>query len=185
MRRVGLACSALVSLFMLMLPITAFATLNPGCYDIQAGDGKYHQQPCTGDLATDVNDNGTCYSRTVIPRQAPASYAKVDCNSVEDSRVDREELPNGSQLNPAGECDSDSGNCIADDIQLVINVLAVGVGIVVTGMIVVGGLQYMLARDNAQAVQAAKSKILNAVIGLVAFIFVYAFLQWIVPGGLF
>lgn len=85
----------------------------------------------------------------------------------------------------SSDCNGESGGCIISDIQLVINVLSIGVGVVVTIMIVLGGLQYMTSRDNPQAVQAAKTRITNAVIGLVAFVFVYSFLQWLVPGGIF
>jgi hypothetical protein len=76
-------------------------------------------------------------------------------------------------------------SCIANDIQKVINFGAAGVGLIVVIMMIIGGLQYSLSRDNPQAVQAAKAKITNAVIAMVSFIFVYAFLQWIVPGGIF
>lgn len=59
----------------------------------------------------------------------------------------------------------------------------IGVGAVI--MITLGGLQYITSRDNAQSVQNAKKKIYNAIIGLAAFIFLWAFLQWIIPGGVF
>jgi hypothetical protein len=52
-------------------------------------------------------------------------------------------------------------------------------------MIAVAGVQYTTSRDNPQAVQAAKQKIWNVLIGLLAFFFLYAFVQWIIPGGVF
>lgn len=63
--------------------------------------------------------------------------------------------------------------------------LSAGAGVVVAIMIIVGGIQYSMAGDNPQAVAAAKQKIKNALIALFAYIFMFAFLQWIVPGGLF
>ncbi len=65
-----------------------------------------------------------------------------------------------------------------------INFLSVGVGVIVVIMIIIGGIQYSAAGGNPQAVQAAKSKIANAIIALVAYIFLFAFLQWVVPGGI-
>ena len=59
----------------------------------------------------------------------------------------------------------------------------VGVGAVL--MVIWAGIQYTTARDNAQAVAEAKQKIINVVIGIAAFIFLYAFLNWLVPGGVF
>lgn len=86
------------------------------------------------------------------------------------------------KANPAGEC---NGSCIKDDVQLFINVLTIGFGVIAVGMIIVGGLQYITSRDNPQLVQAAKKKILNAIVAILAFGFVWAFLQWLVPGGVF
>jgi len=87
-------------------------------------------------------------------------------------------------FNPAGRCEGGK-NCISTNLRKITEAAIIGVGVIITVMIVIAGIQYMTARDNAQAVQAAKSKIMNAFIALVAFIFLYAFLQWLVPGGLF
>jgi hypothetical protein len=64
-------------------------------------------------------------------------------------------------------------------------VLSAGVGIVVVGVIIVGGIQYMLAGDNATAVAAAKKRIINGLIALAVFMLMFVFLQWIIPGGVF
>lgn len=76
-------------------------------------------------------------------------------------------------------------NQITKDLQLIVNVLSAGVGIVVIGMIILGGIQYSIAGDNPQATGAAKQRIANALIALFAFLFIFAFLQWLIPGGLF
>jgi hypothetical protein len=71
------------------------------------------------------------------------------------------------------------------DIQKILNFLSAGVGIVVIGVIILGGIQYSMAGDNSQAVGAAKQRIINGLIALVAFIFMFAFLNWLLPGGAF
>ncbi len=88
---------------------------------------------------------------------------------------------------PSTECVTvDYANCgIIRYLTDFVNILTALVGIVVVIMIVVGGIQYSAARDNPQAVQAARTKIINAMLALAAYIFTSAFLQWIVPGGLF
>lgn len=68
---------------------------------------------------------------------------------------------------------------------ILINFLAAGVGVIVTIMIIIGGIQYASAGPNPQAIQMAKKKITNAIIALVAFFFLYAFLQYLIPGGIF
>lgn len=78
-----------------------------------------------------------------------------------------------------------SGNPIVKDINFIIGFLSAGVGIVVTGVIILGGIQYMTGGDNPQALSAAKKRIMNGIIALFAFLFISAFLQWLIPGGIF
>jgi hypothetical protein len=74
---------------------------------------------------------------------------------------------------------------VVKDIQTIVNFLSAAVGVVIIAMLIVGGIQYSLAGDNASALTAARQRITNAVIALVAFLFAYAFLQWLIPGGIF
>lgn len=77
-------------------------------------------------------------------------------------------------------------NCgIIKYILIFTDTLAVATGIVIVIMIVAGGIQYSAARDNPQAVAAARGKIINAVMALVFFVFAFALLQWLIPGGMF
>lgn len=79
-----------------------------------------------------------------------------------------------------------AGNCgIIKYLQIAINALSAVVGLVIVIMIVIGGIQYSAAGDDPQKVQAAKSKVTNALLALFAFIFMFAILQWLVPGGIF
>lgn len=84
-----------------------------------------------------------------------------------------------------------SDNPIIKDINLIVNFLSIGVGVVVIAMIIIGGIQYILAGSDVaspgkpSAVAAAKQRIVNSLIALVAYLFIFAFLQWLIPGGLF
>lgn len=87
-------------------------------------------------------------------------------------------------------CAGDKATCLRDNplvrwFQIAINVLGAGAAVVVVIMIIAGGIQYSTAGDNPQVIQAAKEKIANAIIALIAFIFLYSFMQWLVPGGIF
>ena len=77
--------------------------------------------------------------------------------------------------------DSLENNAIVVYLRYLIQFLTAGVGLVITIMIVVGGLQYITAGENSQKVQAAKQKIFNAVLALVLFILMYALLSYLVP----
>jgi hypothetical protein len=74
---------------------------------------------------------------------------------------------------------------IVHDIQNIVNFLSAAVGVAVIAMIIVGGIQYSLAGDNSSALESAKKRITNAIIALFAFLFAWAFLQWLIPGGIF
>lgn len=116
----------------------------------------------------DYNYDGTPDDQELADNPSP-SEAPTDCDEDTDN--------DGSTIDP-DDCR------ISEYLRTFTNVLIALVGIVVTIMIVVGGIQYSAARDNPQAVQAAKGKITNAMLALLAYIFMSAFLQWIVPGGI-
>jgi hypothetical protein len=81
--------------------------------------------------------------------------------------------------------DSIEQNPIIEWINFFINVFTV---IVLAGSVLViaaAGIQYTAARDNAQGVQAAKQKITNVILGLLAYFFFFGFIQWLIPGGVF
>ena len=82
----------------------------------------------------------------------------------------------------------DSNTCLKYNpmiqwIRFLINVLSALIGVIVIIMVTLAGVQYSSAADNPQGVQAAKKRIENVLVGLVAYIFLYAFLQWLIPGG--
>ena len=73
---------------------------------------------------------------------------------------------------------------IEDILNMFLVVVTTGVGIAAVGSIVFAGVLYITARDNAAQVSKAKTMIMNTVIGIVAYILMWAFLEWIIPGGI-
>lgn len=83
------------------------------------------------------------------------------------------------------EQDLTSDNCrIVYWINIFVNILSVLVGIVVTAMIILGGIQYTAAGADPNAVAKAKKQIFNAIFALIAYGLMYALLQYLIPGGL-
>lgn len=80
---------------------------------------------------------------------------------------------------------SESGCRIIWWLMRFIDTLAALAAVVIVGMIIYAGIQYSMSADDPQKVSDSKNKIRNALIALFMFIFMYAFLQWIVPGGVF
>lgn len=141
-------------------------------------DGKF-----VGTLQKDYN-NGKCDTSkggncTVISVQG----AIVSCTN-----------PNATTPPPPGSKDdpTTSDDCSTDDkcgiityIGVITNALSAIVGVVIIAMIIIGGIQYSAAGADPNKVQAAKKKIYNALLALLLFIFGFAIVQWLVPGGIF
>jgi hypothetical protein len=70
-------------------------------------------------------------------------------------------------------------------LKNILKFLSAGVGLAVVGGIVFGGYMYITARANAGQVEKAKVVIINSVIGLLLFIFMFSILQFLIPGGIF
>lgn len=81
---------------------------------------------------------------------------------------------------------SDPTGCLFTTyINPLINILSAAVGLVVVIGIIYGAIEYITSAGDPQKASSGKKHIMNALIGLAAFLFLYAFLQFIVPGGLF
>ena len=78
-----------------------------------------------------------------------------------------------------------SDNKLVSDINDIVNFLSGLVGVIVIAVIIMGGIQYSMAGESSEAVSKAKNRIVNGLMALVAFMLIYAFLQWIIPGGVF
>lgn len=115
---------------------------------------------------------------------APAMAATSGSGGAVDSSGAADTSADCSNSSDAGVQKCLKNNQIVKDLNFVVDFLATGVGIVVIGTIIAGGIQYAIAGDNAQQTGAAKQRIINGLIALVAFIFTFGFLQWLIPGGL-
>lgn len=80
---------------------------------------------------------------------------------------------------------SADGSSITAMLLYILNFMAVGVGIAVVAGIAWGGFMYSQAGGDSTKTKQAISIIINAVIGLVLFIFMYALVNFMVPGGVF
>jgi hypothetical protein len=73
---------------------------------------------------------------------------------------------------------------MAKYVNPVVNLLATMVGVIVVASIVSAGIQYSASQGDPGKVSAAKQRITNSLLALVGFVFLYGFLQWVIPGGL-
>lgn len=88
------------------------------------------------------------------------------------------------------KCDADNSGGIESNgvwalLLMAINILTAGIGIAAIGGIVYGSILYTTAGDNESQIKSAKEIIRNVIVGLVAYIGMFALLQFIIPGGVF
>lgn len=67
-------------------------------------------------------------------------------------------------------------------LQLVLNIMTFGIGILATIGLVISGIQWMTATDMEDRIVKAKSRIVNIVIGLIMWALMWLVLTWLIPG---
>ncbi len=79
------------------------------------------------------------------------------------------------------EADKGNGAGVVCIIQLVIDILTVGIGIVGAIGISVSGIQYLTAGGNEEQTRKAKRRIFEIVIGFAAYALIYLALSFLLP----
>jgi len=80
---------------------------------------------------------------------------------------------------------SKGGNPIWGLLLMAVNILTAGIGIVAIGGIVYASILWTTAEDKNAQIVKSKETIFNVVVGLVAFALLWAFLNFLIPGGVF
>lgn len=75
-------------------------------------------------------------------------------------------------------------NALFRYLVVFIQFLSIGVGFAVVGGIITGAYMYITARANASQVEKGKNWIINSIVGLLMYIFMYAILNFVIPGGI-
>lgn len=106
---------------------------------------------------------------------APTASAATDCGSLENAQYDERVCC------PAGHT-SDAVACMMGKyMNPLIKVLAAIAGVAVVGGIIWGGIQYGTSTGDAQKVAKGKRTITQALVGLVAFLLLASFVQFLSP----
>ncbi len=82
-------------------------------------------------------------------------------------------------------CNGAHKNPIIDLAFALIRFLSFGVGVIVVASIVYAGVMYTMAEGNPEKSAQAKSRIQNSLVALMLYLFIFAIVQYLVPGGLF
>jgi hypothetical protein len=87
--------------------------------------------------------------------------------------------------NPDANCDQNGCDLVKKYVNPTINVLSIIVGLMAVISIIIGAIQYITSTGDPQKVSAAKGRISKTIFAFIAYAFLYAFLQFIIPGGIF
>ena len=83
-------------------------------------------------------------------------------------------------------CGNDPGcnNFVDKYINPLIIALTAFVGVAAAISIIFAGIQYSASSDEPGTVTKAKQRIFSTILGLIAYIFLFAFISYLVPGGI-
>ena len=149
----------------ILLGFSVLASLLAATPVVHAADDDKGKTPiCTdtnGDKKIDIND---------LDPQKPCQYSDK-----------LESTPDGAAKTCTG---GDCSGLIKNYVNPFIKLLSGIIGVVVTTSVIVGGIQYSSAGGDPGKVAAAKKRIYNSIVALLAYLFLMAFLQWLIPGGI-
>ena len=70
-------------------------------------------------------------------------------------------------------------------LLLALSILTFGIGVVAVAMVAYAAFLYTTSGDNSNQTKSAIEMIRNVVIGIIAYALMWAFLQYLIPGGIF
>ena len=197
-KKIGLKISAALTVVVCLLAIFGLTTTPAFAADVPAGCPGGPTGPAVpGTVCADGSipapdsslpagcPGSSKVGPTITDTICPARPGRTTCvlKGTKCITVDEKNLGLATDCNSA---DLNSSNCkIVWYLRVFINTLSAMVGIVIVIMITWGGIEFASAGNDPQRVSGAKNKITNALLALLVFIFMYAFLQWVIPGGLF
>lgn len=178
-----------------------------------AAEEKCFQENKSGNLLPQECKNGDPTPKCEVESE-DGVVRTVDCSTIDPNKIIEPKdldlglgtkISYGTELNSGNYCgkgdkqvqisfdigclgesyDGEQYNPVLDMLFALLRFVSTGVGIVVTGSIVWAGIQYSTSRGNPQGTEAALKRVYNSVIALLIYIFAFAILNFLVPGGLF
>ncbi len=78
-------------------------------------------------------------------------------------------------------CDCGHGEAIISILNLVVNIMTIGVGILGVIGITLVGIQYLTAGGSEEKTRKAKRRMFEIIVGIVVYVIVYSLLNWFIP----
>lgn len=85
---------------------------------------------------------------------------------------------------------TDPNSCLKDNgiylwLEYFINLFVIIVVVGSAVMIAYAGVEYVTSAGNPERVKSSRDKIRSVIIGMLTLVFLSAFLEWLIPGGVF
>lgn len=111
--------------------------------------------------------------------RVPSASAAAEAHASEDK-----DNVSDPAVNNSIACTKSSCPIVAKYINPLISLLTVIVGLAVVIGIIIGAIQVITSAGDPQKAASGRDHVRNAIIALVAYIFLFGFLQFLIPGGL-
>lgn len=182
--------------------VFAIAAIREATNQDSAGSGDEGQDTFTDPTLGDSEDTGPSAEELQEQFDQEAADLRNQLSRTENNcggdNPDTNVAEGSTQFNfecaPATDCSGLSGdarivceqrnNPIINLVFSLIRFLTFGIGILIIFSIILSGFQYMTAQGNSQTTGKALKRIFNAVIALLLYIFAFAIMNYLVPGGL-
>ncbi len=159
--------------------VTAFKKNLDAVLDAEGGS---RTKAATG-FGVDEDPEGTCESGDEI------------CNAKIESTVDpaactaaanaNQPLPQGCPSDANQKCTKNSCDLIKKYVNPAIEAVTAIFGLIAIASLIMGGIQYSASAGDPQKVSEAKKRISNTLLAIIAYLLLFSFLQFLIPGGLF
>lgn len=83
-----------------------------------------------------------------------------------------------------GTCDNNGCNLIGRYVNPAITVLSALVVVASIASLIYGGIQYSMSAGDPQKIAEAKDRITKTIIAFIIYLFLFSFLQFLIPGGI-
>lgn len=155
--------------------LKADAESNGGKFGEAAPESKVGKSPTATTCDPDSKD---CITSTVDPALcAAAEEAKKENDTVV--------IPAGCTSNTDAPCSAGGCDLVNKYVNPLIDLLSIAFGLIAVISLILGGIQYASSAGDSQKVTLAKKRIGMTLIAIAAYAFLYGFLDFLIPGGLF
>src|ERR1017187_4796094 len=124
-----------------------------------------------------------CLLVAFVGLSATAAFAAPNQNPAGGSGTPGTTAPIPS-ANPSG-CSNDNCDLITQYVNPLIDTLSAIFGLIAVVSIIIGGIQYSASEGDPQKASQAKNRIGKTLFAIIAYFFLFAFLQFIIRGGAF